>query len=215
MNRYKCVKYDPNKTGKDFIVGDIHGCFSALEMELKKIRFNKDTDRLFSTGDLIDRGPESHRAIEFLKYPWFFPVYGNHEDMFMRCRVDMTEPVEWHIQNGGEWANQFTGKNFIDELAELIRKLPLAIQVGDFGIVHSRIPEDMTWEDAMQNLSGIEYTILWDRTQIPQNTGVKIIFAGHTINHTPVRYGDILDIDTGAFTKHWGRNGYLTIMEIK
>jgi len=48
-----------NAVGRDFAVGDIHGCFSHLRRSLEAIGFDASVDRLFSVGDLIDRGPES------------------------------------------------------------------------------------------------------------------------------------------------------------
>ena len=74
-------QFEPNPNGRDFVVGDIHGCWSKLTDDLKQLNFNFDTDRLFCTGDLVDRGPESHLALEWLAYPWFHSVRGNHEDM--------------------------------------------------------------------------------------------------------------------------------------
>ena len=46
-----------NKIGKDYVVGDIHGMFKALYKNLESMNFNFKTDRLFSVGDLCDRGP--------------------------------------------------------------------------------------------------------------------------------------------------------------
>lgn len=61
--------FEPNKVGRDFVVGDIHGCFGKLTDNLKQLNFNFDIDRLFCTGDLVDRGPESHLALDWLAYP--------------------------------------------------------------------------------------------------------------------------------------------------
>jgi serine/threonine protein phosphatase 1 len=53
-----------NATGRDFAVGDIHGCFSALEAALRHVGFSPDSDRLFSVGDLVDRGSESDQVVD-------------------------------------------------------------------------------------------------------------------------------------------------------
>ena len=73
------LRLERNNAGKDFVCGDIHGCFDDLEMELRTIRFNKTKDRLFSVGDLIDRGPKSELAAAYMNSFWFFPLMGNHE----------------------------------------------------------------------------------------------------------------------------------------
>lgn len=80
-NLIKTVK--ANVDGRDFIIGDLHGCFDELINLLNFVKFNKNKDRLFSTGDLIDRGPKSKECMELLNTNWFFPILGNHEDLLI------------------------------------------------------------------------------------------------------------------------------------
>lgn len=82
MSKY--IKYEKNLIGKDYVVGDIHGSFSALEKLLFKIGFDKKKDRLFSVGDLVDRGNESYKSLEYLSYPWFYAISGNHEQIIIK-----------------------------------------------------------------------------------------------------------------------------------
>lgn len=42
-----------NPVGRDFAMGDIHGCFTELQRGLDAIGFDAGTDRLFSVGDLV------------------------------------------------------------------------------------------------------------------------------------------------------------------
>lgn len=72
--------YSPNELGHDYVVGDLHGHREALMAELARIGFNFEKDRLFSTGDLIDRGPDSFGTLSLIFEPWFHFVKGNHED---------------------------------------------------------------------------------------------------------------------------------------
>lgn len=69
-------KFEKNTQGKDYCVGDIHGCFSKLQEQLHVIGFNEKVDRLFSVGDLVDRGPESEEFWDWLRKPWFHAVRG-------------------------------------------------------------------------------------------------------------------------------------------
>ena len=55
----KLQRFELNTAGRDFGVGDIHGYFTKLQAALDAIGFNPAVDRLFSVGDLVDRGPES------------------------------------------------------------------------------------------------------------------------------------------------------------
>ena len=57
MNIAPLVKHFPlNDLGRDFIIGDLHGHWSVLERLLEEVSFDKAKDRLFSVGDLVDRG---------------------------------------------------------------------------------------------------------------------------------------------------------------
>jgi len=103
--------FSENRLGRDFVVGDLHGCRNLLEIRLKKIGFNFQNDRLFSVGDLIDKGPDSFATLSLIMEPWFFPVMGNHEDMFlhfMRLRHSTKSTVQDFIDNGGTWVRYLT-----------------------------------------------------------------------------------------------------------
>ena len=80
----KKVLYLPeNMIGRDFVIGDLHGMVPLLRALLDHVRFDPSGDRLFSVGDLIDRGEDSPGALDLLDEPWFHAVRGNHEDMLL------------------------------------------------------------------------------------------------------------------------------------
>lgn len=68
-----------------WVIGDIQGCFSALETLLEAIAFSPQRDQLFLCGDLINRGDDDLATLS-----WFyahrdrvFPVLGNHDLHFL------------------------------------------------------------------------------------------------------------------------------------
>ena len=75
------VSLPVNDRGRDFCIGDLHGCRQMLDQLLTAVDFDPQRDRLFSVGDLIHRGPESAACLCLAEQPWFFPVMGNHEAM--------------------------------------------------------------------------------------------------------------------------------------
>lgn len=77
------LKLPKNTKGRDFVVGDIHGAFDLLDKALEEVGFDPAKDRLISVGDLIDRGKNSRRCLDYLEQPWFYALRGNHEDIFM------------------------------------------------------------------------------------------------------------------------------------
>ena len=96
--------FEKNAVGNDYVVGDIHGEFHLLQSKLDELQFNPEVDRLFSVGDLVDRGTESEKCLEWLNKPWFHSVRANHEQMIIDAYREEDDRYAVHsFQNGGAW----------------------------------------------------------------------------------------------------------------
>lgn len=73
--------FSRNDIGRDFVLGDIHGDLAGLDLTLGMLGFDNRTDRLFCSGDLVDRGRNSYSVLSLVLEPWFFSTLGNHEVM--------------------------------------------------------------------------------------------------------------------------------------
>jgi len=148
-------KFETNTEGRDFVVGDLHGHIDELNLLLNRVSFDKTKDRLFSVGDLADRGPKSLETMQLIYEPWFFAVRGNHEDMLCssyglslyKMPYDIGHSMHMHRTNGGHWAtlaeHEF-GLSFMKNLVQDITdKLPLVLVVGEgehrFNVVHAEL----------------------------------------------------------------------------
>jgi len=212
----KNAKFDINPHGRDFFVGDVHGMFDAFMHELRVVDFDFDKDRVFSVGDLIDRGPDSMKCLDLLNRPWFHAVRGNHEDMLLGNMGWMV----W-MMNGGDWINDESGATY-DELKVLVRKkmhhkMEVDTVHGRIGVLHADAIGH--WPDiTIDQHDGNETVIFWGRDRYyAQNTdsvtGIEAVVVGHTPLKKVVNLGNVLYIDTGACFKN--DRGFLTLMEAK
>lgn len=208
----------PNTRGRDFIVGDIHGCLDELISLLAHARFNPKRDRLFSVGDLIDRGPKSAEALDLLEEPWFFAVRGNHEQMLLD-----------HWQNPADnpaydpaWLSNIHADS-VTYYTSMLNRLPHVIKIDGlpqpFYIMHAELwdsnqlisdvaIDDFKFAETRQTLA----KILWSRHIITnhwRSSGQQFhgatlsrIFCGHTIVQMPTMIEKSIYLDTGAFAPY-------------
>lgn len=126
----KLLSLSANTAGRDFVCGDIHGCFDVLDATLEKLRFDPAVDRLISVGDLVDRGPRSADALHYLRQPWLHAVMGNHEQMAALALItgDKAMWTRWW-SNGGGWSLD-TADAVLDDMVRAFEVLPLAIEIA-------------------------------------------------------------------------------------
>lgn len=212
--------FEENTLGKDYVVGDIHGCFSKLTCALAIMGFDETKDRLFAVGDLVDRGPDSEDALEWLAKPWFHSVRGNHEQMAIDYADGFSD--DCYILNGGAWMINLP-KAEQRLFADAFKKLPIAIDIKAqgklYGIVHAD-PVYNDWNTLVEaldhpNAEGVSQSAMWDRHRYNSKDddvvkNVELVYVGHTPLKKVVKFGNVLFIDTGAVFK----NGSMTIVEL-
>lgn len=231
----KVLRLPKNNVGRDFVVGDIHGCFSLLEEALDLLNFDPLKDRLLSVGDLINRGPESHRATEFLRKSWFHAVRGNHEEYFIgkfskKGNLKRGYPKQAEAGRNYQWQYQ-QSKSARASLRRAFKELPLAIEVetdiGPVGIVHAEVSADR-WESFLSKLNGgCEVTArraMNERGRLNRNVskeikGISRVFFGHSYPRQGVTaLSNCVYIDTGAHISQNRRpsvnRGYMSVIEI-
>lgn len=193
-----------NDVGRDFFVGDLHGCFALLNHHLSLVDFDKKVDRLISVGDLADRGVDSVECVMLIEQPWFFAVRGNHEDMAIGVHRGGWSKGNF-MMNGGTW---FTELEYDAQelIVNLMEKLPYTIDVpiGDrlVGVLHADCIVS-SWKAYTERTPYNKESVLWGRGRIGRSDAtpvrdVDLVVVGHTPVKTVGSLGNILYIDTGA-----------------
>jgi serine/threonine protein phosphatase 1 len=203
--------------------------FSVLESQLESLDFDPKVDRVFSVGDMIDRGPESYRVLEFLEKPWFHSIKGNHEMMLIEAKHRKTNYRSWVKKNGGAWWED-VDRGTQNAIREAIEALPVAFEVvtnsGKVGIVHADLPVGTSWQQIIHNIYFDEETrdyMMWSRNRIKYIKltgetrpveGIDLVVLGHTPMSKPLHVENFYYIDTGASYLRDGDLGHLTLLQI-
>ena len=180
--------FKKNTLGRDFVVGDLHGCFAQLRQELESRQFDPSRDRLFAVGDIVDRGHESPAVLDVVRRYDIQSVRGNHEDVIVR----------WHRHggrdssircNGGDWLlDMADDTHAVDEIVAYMAALPYAIEIetdnGLVGIVHANVPV-RSWAQLVQALEQesrdgpIRRKVIWDRSRWTSRRATGLTSIGH------------------------------------
>lgn len=215
----KVLRLPSNTEGRDFIVGDIHGCYQAFQHALELLGFHDNpANRMISVGDLIDRGPDSLSCANLIYELWFYAVQGNHEDLMIRSLVDRNDAAigVW-MGNGGSWFYNHDQYELVD-LANALKQLPLVIVVGEgedrYHVVHGEFktfdgnPIDNNRIDNWDFDHTDERNLMWGRTIIyardqpvtnyHQSVDLSITYVGHTPVQKVIQIERQVYVDTGA-----------------
>lgn len=140
MSSSRVRRIESNAAGRDFVGGDVHGCFRTLERALAELRFDAACDRLFGVGDLVGRGPHSVEALVWIERRFEAVVMGNHERPLLYWFDPHRRPSPAHRPC---WLRRLPRSQHRRWCAALAR-MPLAVTVetpsGPVGIVHADLP---------------------------------------------------------------------------
>ena len=70
---------------RSIFIGDVHGCLDEFVALVEKLELRRE-DRVFCTGDFMDRGPKPAECVQFARTRGFAAVLGNHEEKHLRWR---------------------------------------------------------------------------------------------------------------------------------
>jgi bis(5'-nucleosyl)-tetraphosphatase (symmetrical) len=181
-----------------YAIGDVQGCFDELQALLERVGFNRQHDRLWFVGDLVNRGPKSLDVLRCVKElgDRAVVVLGNHDlhlitqhEGFEKKRKDDTfddvlgapdagELIDWlrarpmmHVE--GKWAMVHAGllpQWTIDKAVSLAREVERALRAADYRdfLANMYGSKPERWADSLAG---------WDRLRVIVNAMTRMRFC--------------------------------------
>lgn len=208
---------------KQFVIGDIHGCFRTLSSLIEDDLQPSIEDEIYFLGDYTGKGPHSKEVIKYilrLQDEGYKTkcLLGNHEKMLLDSLLSDKNHYIWLWNGGSETLRSFK----VDRVSELKPKyldffnsLEYFYELDNFILVHGGLnfnnPDPLKDRRAM----------LWSRNSYIDKS--KINGKRLIVGHTPMKLKkincslneDIIRLDGGCvYSKVKLKQGYLVALEL-
>jgi len=144
-----------------YAVGDVQGCFDALRQLLDLLRYDPARDRLWLTGDLVNRGPDSVAVLRFVRGlgDRAVTVLGNHDLTLL------AHSVGWAPARERDTFQQVLAAPDCDELLDWLRRRPLLHRDPELGfaLVHAGLPPQWDLAEAHARAAEVEAVLSSER----------------------------------------------------
>lgn len=145
-----------------YVVGDIQGCYDALQRLMEKIRFDPAEDLLWCPGDLVNRGGQSLATLRLLHSlgDRFLATLGNHDLYLLK--------EDWKYPDGvspNEEIRQVLQAPDRRVLMHWLRHFPLAHHAKEHGVLmlHAGVIPQWTVQDTLGYAAEIEQRLQSDK----------------------------------------------------
>jgi bis(5'-nucleosyl)-tetraphosphatase (symmetrical) len=127
-----------------YAIGDVQGCFYALERLVQQLQFNPLKDRLWFVGDLVNRGPQSASVLRYIKQlgDAAVTVLGNHDLHVLAVAAGCVPAREKDT-----FQDVLTAPDR-DDLLEWLRHQPLLYRESDIALIHAGLLPQWSVKDA-------------------------------------------------------------------
>jgi serine/threonine protein phosphatase 1 len=181
QGNYRCL--DADRWQDIYIVGDVHGCLSAVEGLMDKLSVGSN-DLVVFVGDLVRKGPSSRDVLEYvMERPNMCTVRGNNEQKLIDGDAELPALGPEHL--------------------EYVESLPVVISWDDVAVIHGGVDHrkplaDHTVDELLNMRSlapaGGYNRPFWfeTRAKLPR------VFFGHTVLSEPLETRCAVGLDTGC-----------------
>jgi len=138
-----------------WVIGDLQGCYDPFRRLLDKLRFDPATDRLWLTGDLVNRGPHSLKTLRYVRDlgDAAITVLGNH-DLHLLALGHGVRYSSAHFDS--LW--KVLSAPDCDELLDWLRRRPMAHHDESINtlMVHAGLPPQWTVAKTLRRAAEVE-----------------------------------------------------------
>lgn len=141
-----------------YAIGDLQGCYSELIDLLGQIGFDGGSDRLWFTGDLVNRGPQSLDCLRFVKEMGesAVTVLGNHDLHLLAMAAGKMKPKK------NDTVEDILAADDRNELLDWLRQQPLTHYDKGYLMVHAGLLPQWDAERARELASEVETVLRSD-----------------------------------------------------
>lgn len=140
-----------------YVIGDLQGCYDALQRLLQHINFDTQRDRLWLCGDLVARGPQSLECLQFVKAlgSSAVTVLGNHDLHLIACHFGFST-----VKPQDKLQPLFASPQR-DELIHWLCQQPLLYQSADqrYTLVHAGLAPEWTLSQALAMSAEVQHQL--------------------------------------------------------
>ncbi len=140
-----------------YAIGDVQGCYAEFIQLLDEINFNEQNDILWFVGDLVNRGPDSLKTLQFIKSLGNNAkvVLGNHDFHLLAIANNIRKPHK------KDTLDEVINADDASELLTWLRQRPLHFHDSElkFTMVHAGLPPQWSLQEAKELASETESLI--------------------------------------------------------
>lgn len=138
-----------------YAIGDLQGCYDPFRRLLDQLQYDPEKDRLWLTGDLVNRGPQSLKTIRFVRSldRSARVVLGNHDLHLLAVAHGISRDND---RNGS--LSRILDADDCDELLDWLRRRPLAhySKKRNTLLVHAGLPPRWNVKEALARAAEVE-----------------------------------------------------------
>ncbi|BBP02108.1 symmetrical bis(5'-nucleosyl)-tetraphosphatase [Sulfuriferula nivalis] len=139
-----------------YVIGDLQGCFPALQQMLELIAYDPAQDRIILLGDLVNRGTNSLAVLRWARDNQISAVLGNHDLHLLAVAAG------YEKHHKGDTLLPILDAPDKDELLDWLRHLPLAIYTSGYFLVHAGVLPQWSISQALSLAGEVESALRGD-----------------------------------------------------